>query len=497
MIDRPESNLVYRPNKIAGRGVITKFFVYLYAKTSRKCGGLLEMQNSMSSIRNIVMISRASGEVSRGIVVRACVSIWRIALIAVLSLLLLVACKREEVESPMPLVEFGVKLGCIEHDSVEVEVSYDSDAEYSWYGFVTTDLTTPVVDLVKEELSGGRVSVLQGANGYIITIGGLEQDTQYRYVVAGVTERGSVYGVPAEVRFRTERVDEYGMKCNGEWKLSYMSSEWIDGMKVENVLEMDNRDRKFYSIAIIADNQYNINSLRSEAEALRNDIAAYVEAYNAQYSPAIKFEDMLYRYSALIPIEVDMPGRYRAVAFGFDAKGTITGDYAVSSSFLIRAQTASEAYEAWLGDWRVVGANGAEYSVTLEARMVNRSFLLEGWEALPFDIVVEYDAENDALTIASQCVAEGYDLGAGYGKADIYLVGGDKEGYYDATAGDYYIAASVVGDNGAMLVGYGADIEGYPAFEQMFFMADIAGKWYAFSDEADIPSLPAELRSEE
>ena len=55
----------------------------------------------------------------------------------------------------------------------------------------------------------------------------------------------------------------------------------------------------------------------------------------------------------------------------------------------------------------------------------------------------------------------------------------------------------MVGDTGAMLVGYGADIEGYPAFEQMFFMADIAGKWYAFSDEADIPSLPAELRLEE
>ena len=94
MIDWPESNLVYRPNKIVGRGVITKFFVYLYAKTSRKCGGLLEMQNSMSSIRNIVMASRASGEVSRDIVARAYVSISRIALIVVLSLLLLVACKR-------------------------------------------------------------------------------------------------------------------------------------------------------------------------------------------------------------------------------------------------------------------------------------------------------------------------------------------------------------------------------------------------------------------
>ena len=442
------------------------------------------------------MASRASGEVSIDNVARAYVSISRIALIVVLSLLLLVACKREGIEPSMQVVEFGVKLGCIEHNSVEVEVSYDSDVECSWYGFVTTDLTTPAADLVNEEFSSGRVSVLQSANGYIITIGGLEHDTQYRYVVAGVTKRGRVYGAPAEVRFRTERVDEYGMKCNGEWRLSYMSSEWIDGTKVENVLEMENRDRKFYSIAIIADNQYNINSLRAEAEALRSDIAAYVEAYNAQYSPAIKFEDMLYRYSLMLPIEVDMPGRYRAVAFGFDAKGTITGDYAVSSSFLIREQAASEAYEAWLGDWRVVGANGAEYSVTLEARMANRSFLLKGWEALPFDIVVEYDAASDALTIASQCVAEGYDLGAGYGKADIYLVGGDKEGYYDATADDYYIAASVAGDSGAMLVGYGADIEGYPAFEQMFFMADIAGRWYAFSDEADIPSLPAELRSE-
>ena len=38
MIEWPESNLVYRPNKIVGRGVIAKFFVYLYAKTSRKSG---------------------------------------------------------------------------------------------------------------------------------------------------------------------------------------------------------------------------------------------------------------------------------------------------------------------------------------------------------------------------------------------------------------------------------------------------------------------------
>ena len=140
------------------------------------------------------------------------------------------------------------------------------------------------------------------------------------------------------------------------------------------------------------------------------------------------------------------------------------------------------------------GQNGAVNTVNITKQHANRSYYMTGWEGFDdLPIVVEYSAELDAMFFYSQLVAEDYDLGAEYGKADIYLFAGDEDGYYyDNKEGDYYIAIAGVLENGERaIVRYGVNVPGYPKFTQMFFMADIDGEFYTFTPEEDLPSFMA------
>ena len=188
---------------------------------------------------------------------------------------------------------------------------------------------------------------------------------------------------------------------------------------------------------------------------------------------------------------------YRAIAVGFTPNGEVSGLFSVSDEFEVKEQMASVNYLSWLGDWTVEGQNGAVSKVTIAKKHANRSFIMTGWEGFyDLEVEVEYSAELDAMFFYSQLVAEQYDLGEEYGKADIYLFAGDEDGYYyDNKDGDYYIAIAGVLDDGQRAIArYGLNVPGYPKFTQMFFMADIDGKFYALTAEDALPSFIAMMQ---
>lgn len=423
-------------------------------------------------------------------------------MVAVAAIAFVVACSRggDEV-TKLPDLRLTVEVEDIETTTAKIKVSHSLDAENAWYGFVTDDTVTDAKTLVEAEVAKGiDAKELHRSKQYITILEGLTPETSYRYIATGLTAEGVQYGEVTAVEFKTlkeaggnEDVEYNGMRPNAAWKVMYTGKDEINGAEYDHVVRVISTDNNPYAITLVYADAYDPYELHTLADAMLVDLKAFLAEYNEQNATSFLFADMLYTGNGADPFDLD-PGKYRAVAVGFTPAGEVSGLFAVSDEFEVEEQMASVNYLAWLGDWTIEGQNGAKSTVNISKKHANRSFVMTGWEGFEdLEVEVEYNAELDAMFFYSQLVAEDYDLGEEYGKADIYLFAGDEDGYYyDNKDGDYYIAiAGVLDDGQRVIVRYGVNVPGYPKFTQMFLMADIDGKFYTFTPEAEIPSFIA------
>lgn len=424
-------------------------------------------------------------------------------MVAVAAMTLIVACDRDgDGVTQLPNLKLSVEVEDITATTAKIKVSHTLDADNTWYGFVTDDTTTDAQSLVSEAVAKDvDAKELHRSKQYITVLEELKPDTSYCYIATGITADGVQYGEIAVVEFKTLSnaggvEEEYnGMRRNDAWKVMYVGKDTLNDVEYDHVVRVISSDNNPYAITLVYAESYDPYQLRTLADAMLVDLKAYLEGYNEQYGTSYTFADMLYTGNGADPFDLD-PGKYRAIAVGFTSEGEVSGLFAVSDEFEIEEQMATANYLAWLGNWEIEGQNGVKRSVQISRHHANRSFHMTGWEG--FDdlaIEVEYNAELDAMFFYSQLVAEDYYLGEEYGTADIYLFAGDEDGYYyDNKDGDYYIAiAGILDDGQRAIVRYGVNTPGYPKFTQMFFMADIDGKFYTFTAEEDIPSFIAAM----
>lgn len=384
-------------------------------------------------------------------------------------------------------LDLKVEISTITATSVSVKVTHTCDKDSSWYGMLTDDTATPATTLITERLNEGiAIEDLHRAREYVTTFEGLTPNKSYRYIVVGLTQEGELYGTLQDVSFVTFD----SLTPNKAWSVSYKGAGMIDGVRYDHVVEVVSKDDNLYALAVMAAEEYDITTLAQYAEALRDEMKAYLDEYNAENGTSHEFVDMLYSGSNCEHFDLE-PGHYKALAIGFERSGELSGLYAESSIFEVNAEAPTEKYNAWLGEWSIEGANGAVSTVNITEHKANYSFYMAGWEGFSdLNIELEYNAEDDSVIILSQLVAEDYNLGEKYGQADIYLFACDADGYYDNSEGSYYIASGrVLEGGGRELVSYGAEVVDYPLFTQMFFMADIDGEFYALSAEDDIPTF--------
>lgn len=402
----------------------------------------------------------------------------------------------------LPDLRLTVEVEDITTTTAKIKVSHSLDAENAWYGFVTADTATDAKTLVEAEIAEGiNPKDLHRSTQYITILEELTPNTSYRYIATGLTDEGVQYGEITAVEFTTlkdesnEDVDYNGMRLNDAWKVMYVGKDEINNETYDHVVRVISTDNNSYAITLVYAEAYDPYKVKDLADAMLVDLKAFLAEYNEQNATSFTFADMLYTGNGADPFDLD-PGVYRAVAVGFTPAGEVSGLFAISDEFEVEEQLASANYRAWLGDWTVEGQNGAISTVNIAKKHANRSFVMTGWEGFDdLEVEVEYNAELDAMFFYSQLVAEDYDLGEEYGKADIYLFAGDEDGYYyDNKDGDYYIAIAGILDGGQRaIVRYGVNVPGYPKFTQMFFMADIDGKFYTFTAEEELPSFIAAM----
>ena len=414
-----------------------------------------------------------------------------------------ISCDRggDEANS-LPNLQLMVEVEDITTTTAKIKVSHELEAQNTWYGFVTDDTATDAATLLNEAVAKGvEAEELHRSKQYITILEELTPETSYRYIATGLTAEGVQYGEITIVEFKTLKQttvqeEEYnGMRRNDAWTVMYVGKDRLNDVEYDHVVRVISTDNNPYAITLVYADAYDPYQLKDLADAMLVDLKNYLVEYNEQNATSFTFADMLYTGNGADPFDLD-PGVYRALAVGFTPEGEVSGLFSVSDEFEVEEQLPTPNYLAWLGNWTIEGQNVAISTVNIAKKHANRSFVMTGWEGFnDLEVEVEYNAELDAMFFYSQLVAEDYDLGEEYGKVDIYLFAGDEDGYYyDNKDGDYYIAIAGILDGGQRaIVRYGVNVPGYPKFTQMFFMADIDGKFYTFTKEEDLPSFIAAM----
>ena len=422
------------------------------------------------------------------------------AMVALAAIVLVTACdKPQEEVNKLPDLVLNIDVENITTTTAKVRVTHTSDVDNTWYGFVTDDIATPLESIAQSAIVEFDAKQLHRSKQYVTILENLSPETNYRYVAFGLTAEGDIYGEVSCVEFSTlseggsSGPDMNGMTYNDAWTVVYAGSDTINDKQYDHVIRVISTDTNSYATTIVYAEAYDPTQMRDLAEAMLVDLKKYLDDYNNAYGTAYRFQDLLYTGHAADPYDLN-PGRYRAIAVGFTPSGEVSGLYAVSDEFEVEESMATSNYLAWVGNWSIEGQNGTTSTIKLERGYANRSLYMTGWEG--FDdlaVEVQYDAELDAIFFFSQLVAEDYDLGEEYGKANIYLFASDEDNYYyDIKDGEYYIAIGGILDDGVRaIVRYGVNVPEYPKFVQMFFMAEIDGKYYGLTPEEDIPSFIA------
>ena len=104
----------------------------------------------------------------------------------------------EQPEKPADVVFAATLTEAGETDAI-IALSHDGTNDNTYYGFYTSDLTASVEDAVNNKVDelkstvSDLASVLFKGKARNAVLGGLEAETDYRYIVFGLKEDGTVY----------------------------------------------------------------------------------------------------------------------------------------------------------------------------------------------------------------------------------------------------------------------------------------------------------------
>lgn len=336
--------------------------------------------------------------------------------------------------------------GSVESDQAKVKVEHNGERDDTWFGFATTesDINKAVFAKIEELLEEkGRITGLQKSTSKTVTARDLEPETDYTYIVIGMTEDGTYYGIPASVEFTTTRDVTDLEECN-DWVMAYQRGE-KDGEVIEYFTIQCETGNCFYFTTV--------NKLLLEAYemTLEDYISYYVLESEIPQLQQMGYEmtELLVDQSYTLSGNRMESGDYYAIAIGFTKDGTATGYYS-AHEFQIFEQTATEEYQKWLGTWTLTDANNQTFDITVHHYDNNFLYAITGWECgtgLRFDFSTAFEdvlafaasyndgklgfEETFVTYLASSESAESYDLYFGlWGRGSLTYNGKTYEDSY-------------------------------------------------------------------
>lgn len=357
----------------------------------------------------------------------------------------------------LSLVSFSATVSGITTETAKVSVKYDAKQEdLTWYGFVSTDLTTPAETLIAAAVESITAEDYLSGAQQNLDIENLQMETEYRYIATGINSDG-VYGIPADVRFTT------------------LSQAYVN--TVFSVAASD-ITAKGATITITHNGEEEFTYCGFFTEDMTSDLADIEIPDNADahlmsgIEKVITFEDL----KAITAYRYVVVGRVYGNEYG--TRGEVkfeTADYAVDAE-----------YKDFLGNWLV--QNGTKYEFVIKEKVAGQSYTISGLNAsetakygISTPLVVEGIFAGGKLTIASQAISEPYvDPEDEKTYTDMFC------GRYSTSAGNYYdktmgrtVVTLALCEDGTVELRPGTSYSGETYVGMRFYQVPASGSAYA------------------
>lgn len=341
---------------------------------------------------------------------------------------------KDEVVELNQNLEFTLEVTTLEADNAKVSVSNNGTTADTWYGFVTSEVSKTEASLIEAEVAtltagGGKITGLKKQTSTTLTVRGLEPDTDYKYIVFGLSENGEVYGKSKSVSFKTLK-GEVEYTVNPAWTVTYIGDYVEQGYAYSNVVAVESTDNNTYFTTAWPKDIFVENGIKTIVE---EELAAW-----AEYLPELNatWKDLLANSSSMSTVNIDTRygSEWYVIAIGADLEGNPTGLYAMSELVTIEEEDMTEGYASWLGDWTFTGANNISFDVTFSKNKANQSYYMTGWEDLTdIPVTVTWLEEDSIWAIEGQVIAENVQL-TNTVSGSIYFLPYDSQSLYDSVA---------------------------------------------------------------
>lgn len=394
---------------------------------------------------------------------------------------------------------FTLEVTEVDTDKAKVKVSHNGTDTDTWYAFATTE--TNVENAVKEEVAklvaNNNIPVKKQKEA-TVTVKDLTPETDYTFIVFGLTAKGEVYGTAAHTTFKTE-AEAAGFTVNEAWTVEYSGAGVIEEEEFEHIISVTSTDENYYFITVFSEADYAEFGAEAIAAFQYEELLEMIGIFNDAYGMELTILDLSYNTSSAEPFDLEA-GEWRAFAIGVTPEGQLSGLYAVSDLITIVEPDPTEGYASWLGNWTLTGANGLTQEVTFSKDRVNKTYVMtgyEGEEAEGIEVIVDWIEEQQCWMIVNQFVGT-YSFGNA-GNGDIWFMGNDAEGQFYPMEDIPICVGGEAEDGSLVAIGYTeeeTDEETGETFsyivDTMGFSADIGGKWYYISSiyEVGYPTFP-------
>ncbi len=401
--------------------------------------------------------------------------------------------EQEESKDPAGTItenlEFALEVIKIESDMARVRVVSNGSSFDSWYGFITSDVEASDESLINAEVSKGNLE-LNRQRVADITVRNLTPETDYKYVVFGLTQDGKVYGTAASVEFATVKAETV-YTLNTSWNVEYTGEGVINNTPYEHTITVTSTDANKYFITGYSKEEYEQYSIKEICEAEVAYLKQIIEQYNTANNANLTMDMLLFQGNGVDALKLS-GGDWYALAIGVGPDGEPSGLYAVSDLITIEEVEPTEGYASWLGTWTFTGSNDVAFDVTFSKNEVNESYIMTGWEGLTdIPVLVNWYEDYGMWQIDAQYIFDA-DFGSS-GSGKVYFVGNDGTYLYTIDDGAYPICMGGEIEGGRACVGYSEEdpeTGDVFAFQFMHYSADISGKFYRISETSVFPTFP-------
>ena len=276
-------------------------------------------------------------------------------------------------------------------EKVHVRLNHSGTSEDYWYYMLTQDFESDAKQLLAAEMKTviAADSLLIGNVGTNknITFDGLKARTKYRAIAAIIAEDARIISDVAELVFETKR-DPGKFEIWPAWQIDYKERRVApeDPNQETDVFSCtvaDGDTLQTYIPCVLskADYEYYYDG---KVRKCFEDYIDYRNSLNVKWVSEVKNKTFEYTQDRF------MSGDYMLFMIGVDKTGELTGYYA-QTECKIKQETATDAYKAWIGTWKLKGecmkktADGAvrtiEYNIDIVPTENNLYYELYGYDA--------------------------------------------------------------------------------------------------------------------